>query len=112
MATMYKIALVCEHGASTGMCVVKMTKAAEKLGIKSDIAAYSTYKLENIIDEMDCILLGPQLKYKLDSIKNKFPDHAAKITVVNSMDFGKMDGEKILRDVIAFIEGKMKKEET
>ena len=101
---MYKIALICEHGASTGMCVVKMTEAAERLNIVCDIAAYSTYKLDNIVDKMDCILIGPQLGFKLDSYKKKYPDHSTKITVVNSMDFAAMDGEKILKDTISLIE--------
>ena len=103
---MYKIALICEHGASTGICVRKMIEASSKLGIESEIGAYSAAKLDSIINDMNCILLGPQLSFKLDPFKKAYPDHAAKIAVVNSMDFGMMDGEKILKDAIAMIDGR------
>lgn len=101
---MYKIALVCEHGASTGLCVRKMVDASLELGTECDIAAYSLSKLENIVGEMDCVLFGPQISFKLDKFKKAYTDHAAKMTVINSMDFGMMNGDKILKDAIKLIE--------
>jgi PTS system cellobiose-specific IIB component len=101
---MYKIALVCQHGASTGLCVRKMIEAAEKLGIESSITAYSDSQMDNLVEDMDCILLGPQLMFKKEQFKNEYPEHAGKITVINTMDFGMMNGEKILKDAIALIE--------
>ncbi|MCL1928280.1 MAG: hypothetical protein FWG07_05765 [Treponema sp.] len=103
---MYKIALICEHGASTGICVRKMIEASSKLGIESDIAAHSAAKLESIINDLDCILLAPQLAFKLDHFKKTYPEHVSKMTIVNSMDFGMMDGEKILKEAVAMIEKK------
>jgi len=100
---MYKIALMCEHGASTGLCVRKMIEASARLGIQCEIAAYSVAKLESIVADMDCILLGPQLSFRLEKFKNSYPEYAAKMDVVNSIDFGMMDGEKILKDAIAII---------
>ncbi|AEE92381.1 Phosphotransferase system lactose/cellobiose-specific IIB subunit [Tepidanaerobacter acetatoxydans Re1] len=101
---MYKIALVCQHGASTGLCVRKMIEAAEKLGIESSIAAYPDSQMDNLIEEMDCILLGPQLMFKKEQFKNEYPKYAGKIAVINTIDFGMMNGEKILKDAIALIE--------
>ena len=68
---MYKIALVCQHGASTGLCVRKMIEAAEKLGIESSITAYSDSQMDNLVEDMDCILLGPQLMFKKEQFKNE-----------------------------------------
>ena len=100
---MYKIALVCQHGASTGLCVRKMIAAADKLGIESEIVAHSDAQMDNLVEEMDCILLGPQLSFKLEQFKKAYPDHAAKISVINTMDFGMMNGEKILKDAVSLI---------
>ena len=50
---MYKIALVCENGASTGMVVKKMIAAAKSKGIAADIAAYPFTQMENFIQEKD-----------------------------------------------------------
>lgn len=101
---MYKIALMCEHGASTGLVVKKMIEAAKQKEIEVDIVAYSATQLVNIIEDKDFILLGPQLAFKKAGFQQEFPDYADKIAVVNTMDFGMMDGEKILNDVIALIE--------
>lgn len=101
---MYKIALLCEHGASTGLCVRKMIEASKKLAIESEIGAYSILNMQSYVEIMDWLLLGPQLAYKLDSVKAAYPEYASKITVVNAMDFGMMDGEKILKEVIKLID--------
>ncbi|MFZ7132571.1 MAG: PTS sugar transporter subunit IIB [Eubacteriales bacterium] len=102
---MYNIALVCENGASTGMVVKKMKEAAMKHGIEVKIQAYPYTQLENFIAESDIILLGPQLAFKKDLAITTFPDHIHKIHVIATMDFGMMNGEKILQDAIAVIKG-------
>jgi len=81
-----------------------MSNASIKLGIESDIAAYPSVKLDFIIKKMDFILLGPQLSFKIEKFRELYPDYSAKMAVINSADFGAMDGEKILKDVIALIE--------
>ena len=108
---MYKIAMVCENGASTGLCVRKMIEYAKKNDIACDIEAYPKAQLDNIVDKMDCLLLGPQIAFKLDSFKNSYPTQAAKFAVVNPMDFGMMDGKKIMNAAIALIENNKKGKE-
>lgn len=103
---MYNIALVCENGASTGMVVKKMRDAAAKQGIEANIAAYPYTQLENFIEESDAILLGPQVAFKKDAALKTFAKYADKIDVIKAMDFGMMNGEKILKDVIAMIQNK------
>ncbi len=101
---MYKIALVCENGASTGMVMRKMQKAAEEKGLEVEIEAYPYTQMENFIAEKQAILFGPQLAFKKDLAMRTFPDHAAKISVIDMMDFGMMNGEKILMETIARID--------
>ncbi|NMB55817.1 MAG: PTS sugar transporter subunit IIB [Leptolinea sp.] len=101
---MYRIAMICENGASTGLCMRKMTEYAKRAGIDCEISAYAKAQLADIVDEMDCLLLGPQIAFKMDSFKSSFPEHASKFAVVNSMDFGMMNGEKILNAAITLIE--------
>ncbi len=105
---MYKIALVCENGASTGMAVRKMQAYAKEAGIDAEIGAYPYTELENFIDEKDVIMLGPQLAFKKDVTIKNFPQHAGKISVVNMLDFGMMNGEKILKDAIAVADANKK----
>lgn len=65
---MLKIALVCQHGASTGICVEKMKQAAAKDNIECTIAAYPDSEMGTLVQLADCILLGPQIGFK----KNTF----------------------------------------
>ena len=97
---MYRIGLVCENGASTGMVVRKMIAAAEKEGIEANIKAYPYSQLPDIIGEMNYVLFGPQLGFKLEEAKRDFPEAAKKINIINVMDFGMMNGEKILKTTI------------
>ena len=102
---MYKICLVCENGASTGLVVSKMRQAAESKGISCDINAYPYSQLSNIADSSDYILLGPQLSFKKNVFIKNFPQIKDKIDVIAPVDFGMMNGEKILTDTLK----KMKK---
>ena len=97
---MLKIALVCKFGASTGMLAKKIAKEAEKIGFDMSIEAYPEDKMGDILREKDIVLVGPQLLYKLDAIKEAYPDLAYKIMVVDTVDFGTMNGAKILQQIM------------
>ena len=50
---MLKIALVCQHGASTGICVEKMKQAAAKDNIECTIAAYPDSEMGTLVKLAD-----------------------------------------------------------
>lgn len=102
---MLKIALVCQHGASTGICVEKMKQAAAKDNIECTIAAYPDSEMGTLVQLADCILLGPQIGFKKNTFIEKYPEEAERIMVIPAMDFGMMNGEKILKDALNLIEG-------
>ncbi|MBG0771171.1 MAG: PTS sugar transporter subunit IIB [Anaerolineaceae bacterium] len=97
---MLKMALVCKFGASTGMLAKKIAKEAEKIDFDMSIDAYPEDRIGEILRDNDVVLVGPQLLFKLDAIKQAYPDLAYKIMVVDTVDFGTMNGAKILQDVI------------
>lgn len=101
---MIKIALLCQHGASTGICVKKMQEYATSANIEAEIVAYSFTQLGNVVDAYDCLLLGPQLGFKLNQFKKDYPESQAKFAVINPVDFGMMDGQKIVEQAIALID--------
>lgn len=87
-----KILLACAGGFSTSMLVTKMKKAAENKGLEVEILAVAE---ENVADHLDSdiLLLGPQIGHKLDDFTSEFdfPVH-----VIDSMDYGTMNGENVL----------------
>jgi PTS system cellobiose-specific IIB component len=89
-----KILLVCAGGFSTSMLVVKMKEAAEKRGITVVIDACAENTIETNIPA-DVIMLGPQMGHAEDGIKAKVGSEVP-VTVIEMMDYGMMDGEKVL----------------
>lgn len=102
---MIRIALVCQHGASTGLCMEKMKQAAEKNNIECTINAYPYSEMGTLVQFADCILLGPQIGFKKGSFIEQYPQAAERIMVIPAMDFGMMKGEKILQDALKIIQG-------
>lgn len=95
-----KILLTCAAGMSTSLLVEKMKKAAEKREENIIINAKSIDKVEEIIEDYDVILLGPQIRYKLKEIKNLGNEYNIPVDVVDSIAYGRVDGEKVLRQAL------------
>lgn len=94
---MVKIALFCAGGMSTSMLVSKMKKAAEAKGIKTEIDAFPESQMSKIIEGIDVALLGPQVSYTLAKSKKLCDEKGVPIAVISTVDYGMMDGEKILK---------------
>ena len=94
---MKKIVLLCSAGASTGMLVVKMEEAAKKDNYECVINAYSITEAATVGQDADVILLGPQVGYRLEKVKEICPN--TKVEVIDMMDYGMMNGEKVLNHV-------------
>ena len=94
---MKKIMLVCSAGMSTSLLVTKMEKAAAAMGDEVEIFALPISEGEKRVGDVDCILLGPQVRFNLGKIK----EEAAKVNpglpvdVIDMKDYGMMNGEKV-----------------
>lgn len=91
---MRKILLICSAGMSTSILVKRIIKAAELENYQVEVEAQSITKVYRIGKEWDVILLGPQVKYQLNDIRNYFPNKP--IDVIEMKTYGMMDGNKIL----------------
>jgi len=92
---MKKILLVCNAGMSTSMLVQKMQKVAVEKGIEVTLDAIPSTDLSGCWQSADVILLGPQIGFMKDSVKdtveNKIP-----VEVINMIDYGRMNADKVL----------------
>ncbi|WCG81495.1 PTS sugar transporter subunit IIB [Pectobacterium sp. A5351] len=100
---MYRILLCCNAGMSTSMVVKKMQQAAKDSGIDVEIKAVGLEGFSDEIFNYDCCLIGPQIKFRLDELKKVAEPMNKPVVVINSMDYGLMNGEKILRDALKLI---------
>lgn len=101
---MNKILLCCAAGMSTSMVVQRMEKSAKEKGIAVEINAVGLDEFNERIADYDCCLLGPQIKYKLVDFKPLTDELNKPIAVINTMDYGMMNGEKILTEALAMIQ--------
>ncbi len=83
------ILLCCSVGMSTSLLVNKMEKAAVEQGLNVKIQAVATKEVRNHIDEVDVILLSPQVRYQLNDIKKIGDDKGVPVNTINPMHYGK-----------------------
>ncbi|MDM0460602.1 PTS sugar transporter subunit IIB [Clostridium perfringens] len=102
---MKKIVLLCTLGMSTSLLVSKMRKAAKELNIDCSITAIGEYDIKNYEKEADIIMLGPQVRYLFNRLR-KIVDSDIPITLINSADYGTMNGNRILNQALALMDNK------
>ncbi|RRZ92137.1 PTS sugar transporter subunit IIB [Erwinia sp. 198] len=101
---MKNILLMCSAGMSTSIMVKKMTEAAQKLQSEVTIKAIPEQALGENMAAADIILLGPQIRFLLDKVQAVARD--IPVRVIDTMDYGTMNGEKILLQALAILEEK------
>lgn len=93
---MTKIILCCSAGMSTSLLVSKMQGAAKEQGIECSIQAMSESEVKNHESEMDVLLLGPQVRFLLNKFKTKYEPMGIPVDVINTVEYGTMNGAKVL----------------
>lgn len=94
-----KILLACAGGYSTSMLVERMKESAKEKGIDIEIDATAESAIDKVIDQVDIIMLGPQMGHAEDGLKAKYGSKVP-ITTIDMMDYGMMDGEKVLNTAL------------
>lgn len=102
MSEKLDIVLCCSAGMSTSLVVEKMQDAAKEKGIDAEIKAVPVSSVEELDNshKIDILLLGPQVKFKLNELKEVYKDQNTLVDVINMMDYGMINGEKILTDAL------------
>jgi len=101
-----KIIVVCAAGMSTTMLVAKMKEAARNSDIKIEVIAIPETDVNNNITTADVVLLGPQVRYKLDEIKEICSPLNIPVEVIDTVKYGMMDGNAIVSQAIELYNNK------
>lgn len=92
------IMLCCAAGMSTSILVKKMQDAAGKQDLDYEIfacpASEADVKLQG--QHIDCVLLGPQVRYMLDDFQKKLAGSGIPVEVIDMVAYGMMDGQKVI----------------
>ncbi len=99
---MNKIMLVCSAGMSTSLLVTKMQKEAVTRGLEIEIFAVSEADSKNHSD-INVVLLGPQVRFLLGKMKERFGALGVDVEVIDSINYGMMNGAKVLDQALGLI---------
>ncbi|WP_347460437.1 PTS sugar transporter subunit IIB [Clostridium sp. DMHC 10] len=71
---MKKIYLFCSAGMSTSLLASNMQKLAEDHNLNVEVKAFSIARIDEVYDKEhpNCILLGPQVGFAYEDIKEKY----------------------------------------
>lgn len=102
---MKKIMLVCSAGMSTSLLVTKMEKAALQKGEEIKIFAVAEAEARNHFEEIDILLLGPQVRFLKGKLEKQLAGKGIPVQVIDSMDYGTMNGEAVLGKALQSLDG-------
>lgn len=96
---MKNILLVCSAGMSTSLLVSKMKEAAKEAEIEVNINALPISECGSVIDTVDIVLLGPQVRYQKSQV-DALVNGRIPVEVIDMRLYGIMNGKEILKQAL------------
>ncbi|API91786.1 MULTISPECIES: PTS sugar transporter subunit IIB [Virgibacillus] len=96
-----KIILVCSAGMSTSMLVKKMKETADSRNLEVDIRAIAETQLKNEMEDLQVVLIGPQVRYLEKKIKAQLEPKGVAVDVIDQMAYGMIQGDKVLDQALS-----------
>ncbi len=102
---MKKIMLVCAAGMSTSLLVTKMIAAAKEMGDEIEIFALPISEGEKKLAEVDCVLLGPQVRFQKAQIEKAIAEQKLDlaVAVIDMKDYGMMNGKAVYQTALGLM---------
>ena len=95
---MKTILLICSAGMSTSLLVTKMETAAKDAGEDCKIFALPFSDAPRVLEEVDVILLGPQVRFQKAAIEKLVAGRKGgpvPVDVIDMRDYGTMNGKAV-----------------
>jgi len=96
---MKKVLIISTPSIASQRLIENTHKALEQKNIKVEIDCMSENKARKHLEDYDLILIDPVLRFLLN-LKN-FPSGNLNIAVIDSFDYGKLDGQAIAKYIMA-----------
>lgn len=90
------VLLVCGSGASSGFMAANIRKAAAEKGLEIKITARGESEIENYIDDIDALMVGPHLAYILDEVEEFVGDAPVKVILMKPEYYAILNGKQAL----------------
>lgn len=93
---MFVIRLFCCAGMSTSLIVRRMEEEASRRGLACDIQAFTIDVAEQHLDAADVVLIGPQIRYRMNEVKALCDPLGIPYGVIPMAMYGLLDGKQIM----------------
>ena len=101
---MKNILLVCGTGASSGFMAKNIRQAAKARNIEIGVKARSDSVVEDYIEDIDLLLVGPHLSYMLQDLEDIAEPHGVSVQIIPKDAYGELDGDAVLDFALPFLE--------
>ena len=98
-----RVLLVCGSGASSGFMAANIRKAAASRGMEISVSARSESEIENYMDDIDCLMIGPHLAYLMTDVKSIIGGTSVKMGLMKPEYYATLDGEKALDHILSLL---------
>ncbi len=92
-----RITLMCAYGMSTDLLVREIKKYSKEDDV---VAAYSVQQYEKIVPESDVILMGPQARAYLKTVKGAADPLNIPVGIIDVVAYGRHNGEEIYQQAL------------
>lgn len=92
---MKQILLVCGTGASSGFMARNIRQAVKARGLNYDVKARSDSVLEDYIEDISLLLVGPHLDYMLSDLEEIAKPYNVPVRIIPKEAYGSLDGEAV-----------------
>ena len=103
---MKQILLVCSAGMSTSLLVTKMEAAAKDANYEAKIFALPFSDEQRVLEDVDVILLGPQVRFQKSTIEKLAAGRKAgpvPVDIIDMRDYGTMNGKAVFDTAMKMI---------
>ena len=91
---------VCGSGASSGFMAANIRKAAAARGLSITVNARSESTVEDYVDEIDCLMIGPHLASTLPDMEEICEGYDVKVGVIEQAAYARLNGDAALDQIL------------
>lgn len=92
--------ITCSGGCSSAVFAEKMNEYSRKNGIELQVRALKRATVSEDLDQVDVLLLAPQVSYLKRKFEKQYPDAKFKMISIAPLDFGQCNVEKIAGQIL------------
>lgn len=101
---MINVLLACQNGMSTGIIKKKIEEEASKNNQEINIKAVGLDEIKKEASNYDIVLMAPQIRYAAKGIEKDLAG-VCKLMVIDSVDFGTMNGANVYKKLLEKVNG-------